>query len=55
MAAAGPFAKATRPPPDELCMTCAKSIAPQPLQSGDYLGEDDIVRFDDVYNRVSSD
>jgi mannose-1-phosphate guanylyltransferase/mannose-6-phosphate isomerase len=25
------------------------------VQSGAYLGEDDIVRFDDVYNRVSSD
>lgn len=23
------------------------------VQSGDYLGEDDIIRFDDVYNRVS--
>ena len=22
------------------------------VQSGDYLGEDDIVRFDDVYGRV---
>ena len=25
------------------------------VQSGAYLGEDDIVRFDDVYNRTSSD
>jgi len=25
------------------------------VQSGSYLGEDDIVRFDDVYNRDSSD
>jgi mannose-6-phosphate isomerase-like protein (cupin superfamily) len=25
------------------------------VQSGAYLGEDDIVRFDDVYNRKSSD
>jgi hypothetical protein len=25
------------------------------VQSGAYLGEDDIVRFDDVYNRTSAD
>jgi hypothetical protein len=25
------------------------------VQSGAYLGEDDIVRLDDVYNRASSD
>jgi hypothetical protein len=25
------------------------------VQSGAYLGEDDIVRLDDVYNRTSSD
>jgi mannose-1-phosphate guanylyltransferase len=24
------------------------------VQSGDYLGEDDIVRFDDKYGRVAS-
>jgi hypothetical protein len=25
------------------------------VQSGSYLGEDDIVRFDDAYNRKSQD
>jgi mannose-1-phosphate guanylyltransferase/mannose-6-phosphate isomerase len=24
------------------------------VQSGDYLGEDDIVRFDDIYGRIES-
>ena len=25
------------------------------IQSGDYLGEDDIVRFDDVYGRTNNE
>jgi hypothetical protein len=30
----------------------AINIASQQVQSGSYLGEDDIVRFEDVYGRV---
>jgi mannose-1-phosphate guanylyltransferase len=38
---------------------CLENIGESPLciievQSGDYLGEDDIIRFDDIYGRVDS-